>query len=400
MLVTGSRSLRMLGGTLAALALLALGVWLGGHPSWMPGGLRHAFVQRSEGGYMQRVLDLVARDYYREVNISKLVNAGLSGAVASLDDPYSHYYSPATYRSFQQLTNPRDEGIGVEVVPDPKGLEIAAVFPGSPAARAGLTHGDVIIAVGSVSLAGRSAEFAARLIRGRPGTKVTLTVLEGSRRRVLSLRRADVTVPVASSRLLRYRGRRIGYLQFTQFSQGSGDQLRAQVRRVLGEGAQGLILDLRDNGGGYLSQAINVASIFIPRGTIVTTRGRAVGTQVYTAQGNAIAPKLPLVVLVNRDTASSAEIVTAALKDRGRAKIVGTNTFGKGVFQEVQNLPGGAALELTVGEYFTPSGRNLGAGGVKEGRGVSPNVYVAEPPHSTVDRQLQVAERVLAAEIP
>jgi len=390
----------MLGGTLAALALLALGVWLGGHPSWMPGGLRHAFVQRSEGGYMQRVLDLVARDYYREVNISKLVNAGLSGAVASLDDPYSHYYSPATYRSFQQLTNPRDEGIGVEVVPDPKGLEIAAVFPGSPAARAGLTHGDVIIAVGSVSLAGRSAEFAARLIRGRPGTKVTLTVLEGSRRRVLSLRRADVTVPVASSRLLRYRGRRIGYLQFTQFSQGSGDQLRAQVRRVLGEGAQGLILDLRDNGGGYLSQAINVASIFIPRGTIVTTRGRAVGTQVYTAQGNAIAPKLPLVVLVNRDTASSAEIVTAALKDRGRAKIVGTNTFGKGVFQEVQNLPGGAALELTVGEYFTPSGRNLGAGGVKEGRGVSPNVYVAEPPHSTVDRQLQVAERVLAAEIP
>ncbi len=346
------------------------------------------------------MLDLVARDYYREVNISKLVNAGLSGAVASLDDPYSHYYSPATYRSFQQLTNPRDEGIGVEVVPDPKGLEIAAVFPGSPAARAGLTHGDVIIAVGSVSLAGRSAEFAARLIRGRPGTKVTLTVLEGSRRRVLSLRRADVTVPVASSRLLRYRGRRIGYLQFTQFSQGSGDQLRAQVRRVLGEGAQGLILDLRDNGGGYLSQAINVASIFIPRGTIVTTRGRAVGTQVYTAQGNAIAPKLPLVVLVNRDTASSAEIVTAALKDRGRAKIVGTNTFGKGVFQEVQNLPGGAALELTVGEYFTPSGRNLGAGGVKEGRGVSPNVYVAEPPHSTVDRQLQVAERVLAAEIP
>jgi carboxyl-terminal processing protease len=399
MLATGSKSLRMLVGALVALALLALGIWLGGHPGWMPGGMRGAFVQSTEGGYMQRVLELVARDYYREVNFSKLVNAGLSGAVASLDDPYSHYYSPATYRSFQQLANPRDEGIGVEVLPDPKGLQIATVFPGSPAARAGLTHGDVIIAVGSISLAGRSAEFAARLIRGKPGTKVTLTVLEGSRRRVLSLRRADVTVPVASSQLLRYDGKRIGYLQFTQFSQGSGEQLRAQVRRVLGEGAQGLILDLRDNGGGYLSQAINVASIFIPHGTIVTTRGRAVGTQVYSAQGNAIAPKLPLVVLVNRDTASSAEIVTAALKDRGRAKIVGTNTFGKGVFQEVQSLPGGAALELTVGEYFTPSGRNLGAGGVKEGKGVSPNVYVAEPSHSTVDLQLQVAERVLAAEI-
>jgi len=384
---------------LGALALLALGMFLGGHPGWMPSTLRGAFEEHTQGTFMQGVLDDVSSQYYRPVSLSRLVNAGLSGAVASLDDPYSHYYSPSTYSSFQNITNPQDDGIGVEVLPNPRGLEIAEAFPNSPAARAGLGYGDVITAVGGVRLAGRSEQFDSGLIRGRPGTKVTLTVLQHGRLRVLTLRRASVTVPVASSKLLRYHGRRIGYLLFTQFTQGSGDQLRAQVRRMLAEGAQGLILDLRGNGGGLLAQAINVASIFIPDGTIVSTRGRAVGDQVYMAQGNAIAPHIPLVVLVNRGTASSAEIVTGALKDRGRALVVGTNTYGKGVFQEVQTLSNGGALDITVGEYYTPNGQNLGAGGVREGRGISPNVYVAEPAHAQGDRQLAVAERELAAEI-
>jgi carboxyl-terminal processing protease len=386
-------------GTLAVLALLALGMFLGGHPGWMPSALRGAFVQRTPGTFMQAVLDDVSREYYRPVAVNRLVNAGLSGAVASLDDPYSHYYSPSTYASFENITNPQDDGIGVEVLPNPKGLEVAEAFPDSPAARAGLRYGDLIVAVGGTSLAGRSEAFASKLIRGRPGSRVTLTVLENGHRRVLTLERASVTVPVASSKLLSYHGRRIGYLLFTQFTQGSGEQLRAQVRRMLHDGAQGLILDLRDNGGGLLAQAINVASIFIPDGTIVSTRGRAVGDQAYIAQGNAIAPHIPLVVLVNRGTASSAEIVTGALKDRGRALVVGTNTYGKGVFQEVQTLSNGGALDITVGEYFTPNGQNLGAGGVKEGPGISPNVYVAEPTHARADRQLAVAERTLAAEI-
>jgi carboxyl-terminal processing protease len=383
----------------ALLAVLALGIFLGGHPGWMPSGLRDAFEQRTPGSFMQSVLDQVSNDYYRPVRLNKLVNSGLSGAVASLDDPYSHYYSPSTYSSFQNITNPQDDGIGVEVLPNPHGLEVAEAFPGSPAARAGLRYGDVITAVGATSLAGRSEAFASQLIRGRPGTKVRLTVLQNGHREVLTLERASVTVPVASSKLLHYHGKRIGYLLFSQFTEDSGDQLRAQVREMQRQGAQGLILDLRDNGGGLLAQAINVASIFIPDGTIVSTRGRAVGEQVYMAQGNAIAPHIPLVVLVNRGTASSAEIVTGALKDHRRALVVGTNTFGKGVFQEVQTLSNGGALDITVGEYFTPNGENLGAGGVKEGRGITPNVYAAEPAHGRGDHQLAVAQRVLAAEI-
>ena len=144
---------------------------------------------------------------------------------------------------------------------------------------------------------------------------------------------------------------------------------------MLHAGAQALILDLRGNGGGLLDEAVKVASIFIPDGTIVSTDGRSQPRQVYVAKGDAIAPRIPMVVLVDRGTASAAEIVTGALKDRGRAKVVGTHTYGKGVFQEIETLPNGGALDITVGEYFTPSGRNLGGGGVREGAGIPPDVY-------------------------
>jgi carboxyl-terminal processing protease len=175
--------------------------------------------------------------------------------------------------------------------------------------------------------------------------------------------------------------------------------LRAQVEKVLHKGARGLILDLRENPGGLLNEAVNVASIFIPDGTIVSTAGRAAPRQVYVARGGAIPTSIPLVVLVDRGTASAAEIVTGALHDRGRAKVVGTHTYGKGVFQEIEPLPNGGALDFTVGEYFTPSGRNLGGGGVKEGAGIAPDIYATQKSGAKTDTALTVAERTVAAEV-
>ncbi len=169
------------------------------------------------------------------------------------------------------------------------------------------------------------------------------------------------------------------------------------------KGAQALILDLRDNGGGLLEQAVATASIFIQSGTIVSTDGRSIPRQVYLAKGDAIPASIPLVVLVNRDTASSAEIVSAALQQRGRATLVGTHTYGKGVFQEIQPLLNGGALDFTVGEYFTPDGENLGAGGksktpsgrwVQRGPGIAPNVEANGAAH-----QLAVAERVAVSKL-
>jgi carboxyl-terminal processing protease len=388
--------------TCAALVLLLIGVWFGGHPSWLPTPIRDAFVSKTaDERLVQTTLDLIGKNYYRPVNTTSLLNTGLEAAVNSLKDPYSHYYPPALYRSFENETNPQVTGIGVAVAAEPVdgGIEIEEVFQGSPAAKARLQHGDIITAVNGKSLAGKTVTGGSKLIHGAAGTQVKLTIERDGHKRTVTITRQDVTVPVTSSELVHYDGKAIGYLQFTSFTENSAQELRQQVSKMLKAGAQGLVLDLRDNGGGLLEQAVGVASIFIPAGTIVTTRGRNQPTTVYSALGDALAPKIPMVVLVDRDTASSAEIVTGALKDHDRAKVVGTRTYGKGVFQEIQPLPGGGALDITVGEYFTPNGENLGAGGVKEGKGIKPNVYVYDNPDDPSAHALKVAEATVAAEI-
>jgi carboxyl-terminal processing protease len=234
---------------------------------------------------------------------------------------------------------------------------------------------------------------------------VKLTIKRSAHTLHLAIVRETIIVPVAESKLLHYHGRRIGYLQFTQFTEGSANQLKIQLRKMLREGAQALILDLRDNPGGLVTQAIGVASFFIKHGVIVSTRGRNQPDEVYEALGDAIAPRIPLVVLVDRGTASSGEIVTAALQQHHRALIIGTRTYGKGVFQESEMLPWGAILDITVGQFFTPDGHNLGGSGVINGRsvargpGIKPNVYVADNPADPGLKAIEVGERVLAAEI-
>jgi carboxyl-terminal processing protease len=384
---------------LLAIVVLLVGVWFGGHPSWLPGPIRNAFVsQNGDDKLVNQVLGLIQNDYYRKVNRSDLVNKGLQAAVAGLGDPYSHYYDPTDYRAFQNQDNPHLSGIGIDIKTLTRGLLVQDVFQGSPAAQAGLLRGDVIVQVGSTSLANRSVDFSASLIKGRPGTKVTLTVLRGKHRRVITVKRANIVVPVAAGRVVSYKGTKLGYVELTSFTAGSGQQVRDEVQHVLKQGAQGLILDLRENGGGLLNEAVNVASVFIPDGTIVSTDGRAQPRQVYMAKGNAVAPRIPMVVLVDQGTASAAEIVTGALQDRGRAKVVGTHTYGKGVFQEIEPLPNGGALDFTVGEYFTPSGHNLGGGGVSKGAGIKPNIYALTGPRAHADTALTVAERTVAAE--
>jgi carboxyl-terminal processing protease len=394
------RSPRVAALVLATVVLLAVGLWFGGHPSWLPGPLRSAFTTQSASDQLvNRVVGLLSKDYYRKVNRSDLINKGLAAAVASLGDPYSHYYDPSDYHSFQNETNPQLSGIGVEPAARPRGLLVQEVIGHSPAAKAGLTAGDLITRVGSTSLANRSQGFSSGLIRGRAGTRVTLTVQHGTRRRNVTIVRATIAQPVAGSRILTFKGTKLGYVDLTSFTQGSGDEVRVQVDRVLHQGARALILDLRENGGGLLEEGVNIASIFIPDGTIVSTDGRSQPRQVYMAKGHAIPTSIPLVVLVDHNTASAAEIVTGALQDRGRAKVVGTRTYGKGVFQEIQPLSNGGALDFTIGEYFTPSGHNLGGGGVRQGPGIKPNVDAFTAPHARSDTALTTAEKTVAAEV-
>ena len=394
-----SRNPRIAVRVLLALIVLVIGIWIGGHPSWLPSPLRSAFVENKSDPLVSQVLDMLQKDYYRPLNRNQLVNKGLAGMVASLDDPYSHYYDPTDYEGFLNQDNPHLSGIGVDVQAASRGLLVDDVFPGSPAAKAGLQRGDVIVAVGATSLTTRPASFGSRLIKGRAGTPVTLRILRGTKKHSVTLMRADIVVPVAAGQIVTSHGIKLGALTLTQFVDGSGAELRAQVEKVLHQGARGLILDLRDNPGGLLNEAVNVASIFIPDGTIVSTDGRAQPRQVYVARGGAIPTSIPMVVLVDRGTASAAEIVTGALRDRGRAKVVGTRTYGKGVFQEIEPLPNGGALDFTVGEYFTPNGTNLGGGGVKEGAGIKPDIYGVTSQGAKTDTAFAVAARTVAAEV-
>jgi carboxyl-terminal processing protease len=193
-------------------------------------------------------------------------------------------------------------------------------------------------------------------------------------------------------------GKKVGVVALTTFSPGVHAEVREAVEHALHAGARGIVFDLRHNGGGLVSEARLVTSIFVPRGVIVTMRARTQPTLTLRASGGAIPSSVPMVVLVDRDTASAAEIVTAALQDHRRATIAGTHTFGKGVFQELEPLSNGGALDLTVGEYFTPNGRNLGGGGVKEGAGITPEVMI---PSEVVDTEagVQRALGILAAKL-
>ncbi len=189
------------------------------------------------------------------------------------------------------------------------------------------------------------------------------------------------------------KGVKLGVVSLSTFSQNSHDRLRAQVDRALSQGAKGLVLDLRGNGGGLLQEGRLVASIFVPKGLIVSTNGRHSPEQKYNAAGGAISPKIPMAVLVDGGTASAAEIVTVALRDRGRATVVGEKTFGKGVFQEIEPLTNGGALDLVVGRWFAPNGENI------NGTGIQPQVAAQDNPKTPRDEALDAALNSVRAKI-
>ena len=377
-----------------ACALLALmaGLWLGGHPRVLPDTLRTAFVE-NDRALRAEVIDQIENDFIREVDVEKLQDASLKGIIASLGDRFSHYFSPREALQFQQSVEGRFEGVGMRIEEVPRGLQVVSVFEGSPAERAGIRQGAIITGVGDESIAGQSAEIATAKIKGPPGTSVRLSVIEpdGKKRRTVTVKRERISVPTVESKLETVGGKKLGVVELLTFSSGAHGELRAAIDKLRAQGARGLILDLRGNGGGLLQEAVLVSSIFIEDGVVVSTDGRNRGRQTFTAEGEALDPKLPVVVLVDGGSASASEIVAGAVRDRERATLVGEKTFGKGVFQEVMPLSNGGALDLTVGRYFLPSGENIGT------KGIVPKTKARDDPRTPRDEALPVALRALAS---
>ena len=378
---------------LLALVALAAGLWLGGHPTSLPNVLRQIFVE-DERALRAEVIDTIEDNFARRVDSVELRGEpSPKGIVRSLDDRYSRYITPAEWKEFDQSTQGQFEGVGLSVGEDRRGLRVLTAFERSPAARAGLRKGDVITAVDGDSIAGEPSELATAKIKGRPGTLVELAVLTPSTRstRTVRVERARIEVPVARGKLVDRSGEKLGVASLAGFSTGAHGALRVEVKQLLDKGATGLVLDLRHNPGGLLEEAVLVSSAFVEDGPIVSTRGRVKRERKFEAQGEALAPKLPLVVLVDGGSASASEIVTGALRDRGRATVVGTHTFGKGVFQEVKRLSNGGALSLTVGSYYLPSGENI------SDKGIAPQVKARDLPRTRRDEALDAALDTLRA---
>ena len=344
---------------------------------------------RGQERLYREVLQDLQSDYYRPVDVARLGQAGVNGLLASLHDPYTVYFTRQQATAFDQELSGTYTGIGTEVDSSHGRLTITRVFAGSPAARAGVRPGDVIVAVNGISAAGRSVNDVVSRILGPAGTHVSVQLRRGTALIDLTLTRGTITRPLTASRLIVAHGKKVGYVALSAFASGAGQQIGRDVAALQRRGAQSIILDLRDNGGGLVDEAVKVASDFLPPGRVVATeRGLHVPTTVLKTVA-AQATGLPLVVLVNGNTASASEIVTGALQDDGRATVIGTRTFGKGVVQTVLPLPGGASLKITIAAYLTPHGRNINH------KGLQPDIVVAQPAHTTVDLALLRALRFL-----
>jgi carboxyl-terminal processing protease len=372
---------------LSALVALVAGLWLGGHPAELPGPVRDAFVQEDRA-LRAEVIDSIEGNFYKPVNEGKLDDASLKGIVESLDDPYSHYLTPKEARQFDEDVSGHFEGVGMNVEQDRRGLKVLRVFEGSPAEKARIRRGDFILAVNGRSIAGVNSEIATNRIKGPSGTTVELRVFtpgEDSDRTV-NVKRERIEVPVATGRVVERDGHKLGVVELLGFSDGAHALLSREIKKVRGQGAEAVVLDLRGNGGGLLLEAVGVSSLFIEDGEIVSVRGRHRAERSHDAEGDAILPEdVPVVVLVDGGSASASEIVTGALRDRGRATVVGTRTFGKGLVQEVQHLSNGGVLDLTVANYYLPNGETISTKGIK------PEVRAVDDPDTDRDEALPVA---------
>ena len=298
-----------------ALLGLAGGVWLGGHPEALPDAVRDALVE-DERALRAEVVETIEENFFEEVDGEDLEDASVRGIVRSLDDRFSHYFSPKETARFQQSITGQFDGVGMSVEESPRGLLVLNVFDGSPAEAAGITKGELVIEVNGDSIAGTAADIATAKIKGEPGTSVDLTLSDPKtdRERTIELERERIDVPVVEGELETEQGDKLGVVELLTFTQGAHGVLREEVDGLLRRGAEGIVLDLRGNGGGLLTEAVLVASQFIEDGEIVTTEGRAKPERVFDARGDAIDADIPVVVLVDGGSASASEIVTKRLE--------------------------------------------------------------------------------------
>jgi carboxyl-terminal processing protease len=339
------------------------------------------------------LIDEVRRElgdsYYRSVSPKVLAVPTIDGILEALGDPNTDYLTAPEYESLKNRTAKSYLGVGLTVEPARAGLLVTSALRG-PARQAGIRPGDVIVRIDGRPAGTLSLEQSLAFIKGEKGTFVRLTIRRPNKIvKRFTVMRQEIAVPSLRTRLFTYRGTKLAHARLLAFREDTSTRLREATERLVARGASGLVLDLRDNPGGLLAQAMRTVSIFLKKGVVCTTAGLHQEQVVYEVSGRAAHPKLPLVILVNGASASAAEIVAAAFQDHERAVIVGRHTFGKASVQSIKPLWNGSALKLTTATYLTPSGVDLSEGGVR------PQVRAFDRPLTRRDEALHAAARAL-----
>jgi len=337
---------------------------------------------------LNQTFDILQSNFYKKISSDELIK----GMVNSLNDPYTAFFDPAETKDLQAEIEGIYAGIGVVIKMNEKEqiLEIVSVFKNTPAEQAGLKSGDLIEKADSTALKGLSLEEASLKVKGEIGTSVVLTIKRENEELTFTIKRENIKIPIIEKDYL--DDGKIGYLKFNMFTDNSSAEFNSVLNEFKQKNVKGVILDLRDNSGGLLAECEKIASNFIPSGILLWTRNRDGVTEPLKIKGQEF--NLPLVVLINNGTASAAEILTGVIKDYNVGTIIGENTFGKGVIQQIFNLPGSYTLKVTVEEYLTPDKIEI------NGKGITPDITVQNNPDKPQeDLQLQKAIEILSKEI-
>ena len=341
---------------------------------------------------MWEVWNLLLKRYIspEELKTTPMVYGAITGLVEAIGDPHTLFMTPQQNKEFRDALQGELQGIGAELMVQGGKITVVAPLKGSPAERAGLLPNDIIVAVDGESVEGLSLYETVHRIRGRKGTAVDLGILRENASSLLtiSIVRDDIKVPSIEYELKETSAGNIGHLTINQFGDNTVSDITQTLEDAKKSSIDGLILDVRFNGGGYLDGAVALSSLFLKKGKVVSVQGRGTASSDHYVSGRPLLPDAPLVILINQATASAAEIVAGALQDHERAIIVGIKSFGKGTVQEVIDVSGGGALRVTTAHWLTPNGRNLG----KEG--VTPDIEVditQEDINADKDPQLEKA---------
>jgi carboxyl-terminal processing protease len=322
-----------------------------------------------EFALLHGVWRLLLRHYIQptDLEVQPMLFGAASGLVDAVGDPYTTFMTPKQNNDFQQALQGKLEGIGAQLTLREGAVVVVAPLKGSPAQAAGLQPEDAIITVDDVDVTQENLNQVVQRIRGRKGTKVTLGILRKGEDelRSIAIVRDEIKVPSTEFEFRKTGSGSVGIITINQFGEATARDVEKEVRELLQKNVDGLILDVRFNGGGYLERAIEMVSMFIQQGEVVSVARKNMEPEHHYVNGRPLTTDTPLVVLVNEGSASASEILAGALQDHSRAKIIGKKTFGKGTVQEVFELPGGSSIRITVAHWLTPNGKNLSTDGVE-----------------------------------